>query len=248
MRKKQIIGNWKMHGSESGAIAYVKELIGRIPAHLAGQVNLAMPFTFIPCLRYHTHNFCRLGAQNMHEEREGAFTGEISCSMLLDAGAEFVLLGHSERRRLFGETNECIGRKVQLAVSEEMDSILCIGETLQERQASRTEEVLTKQLEVLLEIPSKHITRVTLAYEPIWAIGTGKSATTEQAGEVHAFCRSFLAKHFSCITAEHMSIIYGGSVSSKNARELLAHQEIDGALVGSASLDIEEFLNILKVI
>jgi triosephosphate isomerase len=188
-----------------------------------------------------------LGAQNMHEAASGAFTGEVSAGMLLTVGCQLVILGHSERRQLFGETDAGVNRKAQAALAAGLMPIVCVGETLEERESGKTEQVIERQLVGgLNDMTDSHLDKVTIAYEPVWAIGTGKVATVEQAGEVHRFIRNWLVKKYSQVAGDRMRIQYGGSVKPENARVLLADPDIDGALVGGASLNPDEFDAIIR--
>lgn len=186
-----------------------------------------------------------IGAQNMNDAREGAFTGEIAGLMLKEAGAEFVLVGHSERRRIFKETSEFVHKKTIRALQDDLQPIVCVGEDLEERESGSAEEVLGKQIsESLGKIPAEDAGKIVLAYEPVWAIGTGKTATPKMAQEAHAFCRSCLADLFGKKTADKISILYGGSVKPENAEQLASQKDIDGVLVGGASLNPTTFAEI----
>lgn len=188
-----------------------------------------------------------LGAQNMHEAVSGAFTGEVSVGMLLTVGCQLVILGHSERRQLFGETDAGVGRKTQAALASGLMPIVCVGETLAERESGQTERVVERQIAAgLTGMTEEQLDKVTIAYEPVWAIGTGKVASVEQAGEVHRFIRSWIRTNFGATAAERIRIQYGGSVKADNARDLLADPDIDGALVGGASLNPDEFDAIIR--
>jgi triosephosphate isomerase len=244
-REIVIAGNWKMHKTTDEAVAYVKELIPLVEG-VKAKVYLAVPFTAI----YSVAEAAKgsnvvIGAQNMNDATEGAFTGEIAARMLLDAGAQFVILGHSERRHVFGEDNAFVNRKVKRALEEKIQPILCIGETLEQREADKTEEVLKSQLlESLSEVES--LENVIIAYEPVWAIGTGVTATPDQAQEAHAFCRSVIESEWGKSAAKEIVIQYGGSVKPDNAKTLLDQADIDGLLVGGASLTPEIFSQIVN--
>jgi len=249
-RRPMIAGNWKMNLNLDESVALAGALIDETAGVENVDVLVAPPFTALTTVRK-TLSGSRvlLSAQNLHWESSGAFTGEISPSMLVDAGCTHVILGHSERRTLFGETNEMIDRKVGAALKAGLTPILCIGETLEEREAGRTFAVIEKQLEESLRgllksgsLPDS----VILAYEPVWAIGTGKTATPEQAQEVHAFIRKWLGRSFHQNTAAKIRILYGGSVKPDNIAELMAKGDIDGALVGGASLKTQSFVPIVK--
>jgi len=245
-----IAGNWKMNLNLKESVALARTLISETAAVENVDVLVAPPFTALTTVR-ETLAGTRvlLSAQNLHWESGGAFTGEISASMLIDAGCTHVILGHSERRTLFGETNEMIDRKVGAALQAGLIPILCIGETLEEREAGRTFAVIERQLEESMggllkggSLPDS----IILAYEPVWAIGTGKTATPEQAQEVHGFIRKWLGRSFHQDIAARIRILYGGSVKPDNISELMAKEDIDGALVGGASLKAQSFVPIVK--
>ncbi len=212
------------------------------------KVMVAPPFVTIPAVvSVLKGSNIIVGAQNMSDQRSGAHTGEVSVLMLKDLGVHTVILGHSERRSLYGESDAFINRKVLLAVEEGMDVVLCIGETLAEREGGQLEEVLTRQVtEALKGVKEEEMQQITLAYEPVWAIGTGKTATGEDADNAHAFIRALVAKLYSEGVAEELIIQYGGSVKADNAKALLSKEHIDGALVGGASLSVEQFLPIVN--
>eukprot|EP01136_Pigoraptor_vietnamica_P012302 Opistho-1_new@52084 len=206
--------------------------------------GLALPFTLIETA-VAVRSFVQIGAQNMHEAVEGAYTGEISGRMLKDVGASFVLLGHSERRRLFGETNSLLNQKIKRAIQEGIKPVYCLGESETERAEGQTEAVLEKQLrEGLMGLEEEQISGLVVAYEPIWAIGSGKAASPEEAGQAHAFCRSFLKKQWGSI-GEKVPILYGGSVKPEGVSQLLRQEGIDGVLVGGASLEVDSFIQII---
>jgi triosephosphate isomerase len=245
-----IAGNWKMNLNLKDSVALARTLLKETADVEEPDVLIAPPFTVLAAVRETlagTRIF--LGAQNMHWESGGAFTGEISASMLLDAGCSHVVLGHSERRSLFGETNEMIDRKLGAALRAGLIPILCIGETLEEREGGRTFAVIEKQLEESMEGPRRTGSMpdsVILAYEPVWAIGTGKTASPDQAQEVHGFIRKWLGRTFDPGFAAKIRILYGGSVKPDNISELMAKEDIDGALVGGASLKAQSFVPIVK--
>ncbi len=239
-----IAGNWKMYKTGDEAESFVKELVAAING--ADQVLLATPFTVISRAKSSAEGSAiRIGAQNMHDANDGAFTGEISAPMLQDIGAEFVLLGHSERRHVFGEDNAFINRKVVKAQEAEIQPVLCVGETIEQREAGEMKEVLKSQIEQGLA-GVKELSDLVLAYEPVWAIGTGLTATPEQAEEAHAFCREVVASVWSQETAAGLPILYGGSVKPANAAELIGQKNIDGVLVGGASLEAATFAEIVN--
>lgn len=248
-RPKVIAGNWKMYKTIDEAIDYVETLTPLIKRS-QGSVYLAVPFTAI----YPTAQKIKelkspitLGAQNMNDASEGAFTGEIAAKMLVNAGADFVILGHSERRHLFHESDEFINRKLKQALRNELQPILCVGETLEEREQEKTEEVLREQLTKSLEgIGAEALSTLILAYEPVWAIGTGRVAEPADARGAHLFCRRFLAEKWGEEAGLQATILYGGSVKPENAAELLAQEEVDGLLVGGASLSPQLFSQIIK--
>lgn len=245
-----IAGNWKMHLSLQESTALVKSIASGIRDLKGVQVLVAPPFTSLaPVRKAIGDSSIFLAGQNMHWETEGAYTGEISGKMLLEAGCTHVILGHSERRTLFGETSEIVHRKVVAALALGLTPILCIGETLQERKAERTFEVIEGQLTLSLAdllAQRRFPDTVVLAYEPVWAIGTGHTASPEQAQEVHGWVRGWMSRHFGSETAGRVRILYGGSVKPDNIRELMARSDIDGALVGGASLKAESFMKLIR--
>ncbi len=246
MRRPVIAGNWKMYKTAAEAAALARA----VRAGIAGtaEVILAPPFTALAAVAAELRGGALgLAGQNMHFEREGAFTGEISGPMLRDAGCTHVILGHSERRQLFGESDEGVGRKAAAAFTHGLLPIVCVGETLQERDAGRTMEVVERQLERGLRALSPDQAALALvAYEPVWAIGTGRNATPQQAQEVHAFIRGRVATSHGEPVAAALRILYGGSVKADNAGVLLAEPDVDGALVGGASLTADSFLKIIR--
>lgn len=247
MRKHYIAGNWKMNMAPSEGAAFAKELVSALKGSTT-KVMIAPPFVTIPAVVEAVKGSSIIvAAQNMSDNLNGAFTGEVSALMLKDLGVNTVILGHSERRSLYGETDQFINKKVLLALSQEMDVDLCIGETLSEREGGKLEEVLTRQVtEGLKGVSEQQMKRITLAYEPVWAIGTGKTATPEDADAAHAFIRSLIAKLYTKGVAEELIIQYGGSVKASNAKALMSKEHIDGALVGGASLSVEQFLPIVN--
>ena len=237
-----VVGNWKMYKTSREAADDVEELIGLVEGCKA-KIFLAVPYTAIATVaRAVKGTEIAVGAQNVHEARDGAYTGEVAALMLKEAGAEFVLLGHSERRTLFGETDEAIQRKVVRALQDDLIPILCVGETAEERESGETEAVLQRQIETCLAgVPIEGIEKLILAYEPVWAIGTGKSATAAIAQEAHRCCRSILGHVLGKKKGAAISILYGGSVKPDNVANLAAQEDIDGVLVGGASLDAKTF-------
>jgi triosephosphate isomerase len=248
MRKPFVAGNWKMYTSAAEAEALVKGLKPLTAGADSVDVAVAPPFVYLHKVIYTVKDSGILvGAQNCYFESSGAFTGEIAPEMLKDVGCDFVILGHSERRHVLGETDEMIHLKVKKALDADLNVILCVGELLKEREAGKTESVVERQLASgLKDISANCMAKITIAYEPVWAIGTGKTATPEQAQEVHRFIRGWLGAAYGSDTAEKTRIQYGGSVKPDNAGELMAQPDIDGALVGGASLKVDSFAGIIK--
>ncbi len=244
-RTPYIAANWKMHKTVAEAAAFIDALLPRIAA-TQNDVVICAPFTALTAVverRYGTA--VKVAAQNMHEEGAGAFTGEVSAPMLVELDVEAVVLGHSERRQYFNETDEALARKVPVALEAGLEPILCVGESEEARDAGQTEGVLERQLQAdLAAVESTRLAEVVVAYEPIWAIGTGRTATPEQAQEVCAFIRDVLRERGA--VADAVRVLYGGSVKPANAAELMSQPDIDGALVGGASLDPEEFAAIVE--
>jgi triosephosphate isomerase len=247
-RKKLIAGNWKMNKTSSDAVGLVADLVAAVGQSTEVDVVICPPFTSIESVgKALEGSNLKLGAQNMHPEASGAYTGEVSAGMLRSLFATHVILGHSERRSLFGETDEFINKKVLAALKNGLRPILCVGETLAEREGGATLKIVQAQLERGLEGVSKEqATSVIVAYEPVWAIGTGKVATSEQAQEVHAFIRSLLTKLFGEPVSQRVRILYGGSMKPSNAPELLGQADIDGGLIGGASLEARSFVDLIK--
>ena len=249
MRRKVIAGNWKMHKDLNES----QNLISKLSNGLAKEefqcdVIICPPYTSLSEAASLTRGTrIKLGAQNMHFEDKGAFTGEISAAMLKSVGCEYAILGHSERRAIFGETDEIINKKIKKAFNTGLKPIFCIGETLQERESGIMKDVIKRQItEGLKEISKSDMEKTIIAYEPVWAIGTGVTATPEQAQEVHVFVRGLISEIFGNDTAENLVIQYGGSVKPDNANELLSQNDIDGALVGGACLEADSFMGIIK--
>jgi triosephosphate isomerase len=249
MRKKIVAANWKMNMTQAEAAAFVETLLLEIGDLAEVEVVILPPFTAIGQVNEalgKSQNI-KVGAQNMHWERSGAFTGEISPAMLRDLFVRYVVLGHSERRTLFGETDEIVNRKVRAAHEAMLRPIVCVGETLEQREKGSVEKILALQLRgSLAHLGAKELHETVIAYEPVWAIGTGRTATAEQAQEAHAFIRHALTQISDDATAEKVRIQYGGSVRPDNARELMTQPDIDGALVGGASLDPRSFAQIVQ--
>jgi triosephosphate isomerase len=247
-RRLFIAGNWKMNTTRASGLALVRDLLkelGRLD-----QVDLAVcpPFVYLGAIHEvlgGTH--IALGAQDVFYQDEGAFTGEISAAMLKDVGCRYVILGHSERRHVIGESDELVNRKILKALSDGLEVIFCVGELLAQRESEQTDEIVARQVSVGLEgVNADAMKRVTIAYEPVWAIGTGRNATPQQAQEVHAMIRGLLADMYNPRVAQAVRIQYGGSVKPANAAEILAQPDVDGALVGGASLKASDFVGIVK--
>ncbi|MBI4615672.1 MAG: triose-phosphate isomerase [Planctomycetes bacterium] len=249
MRRILVAGNWKMNLTVEKARSLARE-VARRTREGAAAVDVAVfpPYPYLLAVAEALSGSpVRLGGQDLHWEAEGAFTGAVSGAMLREAGCRMVLVGHSERRHVFGETDVQTNKKVHAALNHGLDPILCVGEKLDEREAGRTEQVLARQLAAGLEVVGgRDMPRVTIAYEPVWAIGTGRTATPQTASEAHAFLRRQLAERFGSDTAEATRILYGGSVKPDNAASLVGQPDVDGLLVGGASLDAESFSAIVK--
>lgn len=249
MRTPVFAANWKMHKSGLEAVAWVREFVAATKELRsdAAEVIIAPPFTAIAAAVEATHSSdIAVAGQNLHFERQGAFTGEVSAGMLRDAGADFVIVGHSERRRLFGETDEWVQRKVTAARAAGLVPIVCIGETLEQRERGETLDVLDRQVRTGLDGSSgEQIAGLILAYEPVWAIGTGRNATAAEAGEAHTHLRRRLREWFGGAHADRCRILYGGSVKPDNIQQLIGLEDVDGALVGGASLEAAGFASIV---
>ena len=247
MRIPFIAGSWKMFKTVHETVVFVKELRSTLKDTSGVEIVLAPPFTAIHAAAEAARNTTiGVAAQDLYWEKEGAFTGEVAAGMIKEAGAEYVIIGHSERRRLFGETDAMVNRKVNAAIAADLTPIVCIGETLEEREANATLDVLDRQLKDGLDrLTSGQISERVIAYEPVWAIGTGRNATAAQAGEAHAHIRKRLRQWFGGDAADHCHVIYGGSVKPDNIKELIAEPDVDGALVGGASLDVKSFVEIV---
>ena len=241
-RRKFVCGNWKMHKTTGEAAQLAGEL-RKLLDRAAAQVAVAPPFTALSAVRQALRgSSIELFAQNCHHEKQGAFTGEVSAPMLKDAGCDGVILGHSERRHSFGETDDQVAKKLRSALGEGLHPIVCVGETLQEREGGKTWEVVSRQVRGALGgLDAAQLRRITLAYEPVWAIGTGRNATAAQAQEVHAQIRGLLRELGGASVAGEVRIQYGGSVKPDNAKELLSQPDVDGALVGGGSLKAADF-------
>ncbi len=247
-RRPLLAGNWKCHKTVAESVALAREVDGALPASLDCDVLVAPAFTALLSVGEALRGSrVQLGAQDVYWEEQGAFTGEISPPMLKDAGCSHVIVGHSERRQLFGETDGAVNRKAAAVLAHEMTPIICLGETLEERQAGKTLDRILSQLDGALEgMDAAQIERVVIAYEPIWAIGTGVTAKPEDAQQAHAALRGRLGKRFGAALASGTRILYGGSVKPDNAATLMAQPDIDGALVGGASLRADSFVGIVK--
>ena len=246
-RTPLIAGNWKMFKTCPEAVETAGQLVKLLPMTTDIDVMITPPFTALAQISDVVRGSCvSLGAQNLFWEAQGAFTGEISPAMLVSAGCKYVIIGHSERRQYFNETDETVNRRIKAAFDNDLIPVMCVGESEKERESKNTFSVLDKQLKMGLEdFSSDDLKGLVIAYEPVWAIGTGKTATSEQAQEVHKFLRSVLEKSFGNILAKSIRILYGGSVKPNNIAELMAMPDVDGALVGGASLDPETFSKIV---
>jgi triosephosphate isomerase len=247
-RKHVVAGNWKMFKTRDEAQATVREVVGLVGNIQTVDIVVCPPFTALGAVEeILTGSVVQLGAQNVHWQDEGAFTGEVSVSMLADYGCSHVIIGHSERRHYFQESDEVIQDKLEKVFSTELTPILCIGESLEAREADRVQEVIPSQLErALRELTDPQTSRIIIAYEPVWAIGTGRTATPELAEKVHFLIRSWLSDHSSVGVADQVRILYGGSVTPENAGQLIEQENIDGFLVGGASLDAQSFAKIVQ--
>ena len=251
MRKKIVAGNWKMNKTFDEAQALVSELVNMIRDEVnnKAEVVLCPSFPFLGSVSKAIlgQDNIHLGAQNCHQKESGAYTGEVSADMLKSVGVEYVILGHSERRQYYFEDNQMLEAKVKAALKTGLIPIFCVGESLEQREQDLTFELIETQLkEGLFHVTNEEFERVVIAYEPIWAIGTGKTATSQQAQEVHAFIREQIARHYTAEAATNTTILYGGSCNPGNARELFAQPDIDGGLIGGASLKSRDFTDIIK--
>ena len=249
LRVPIIGGNWKMNrGSPSSALNMLKSLKKLVKNINEIEIVIAPPYTVLTTIiKYLKNTNIKVGAQNMYFEESGAYTGEISPNFLKEIGCEYVILGHSERRDIFKESNEIVNKKIKKALSFDLKPIVCIGEHLEERETGKTEEIIKNQLDLTFKDLSKEeLMQIVIAYEPIWAIGTGKTATPEQAEDVHKFIRQKLSEKYDHELKEKIRIQYGGSIKPNNAEELFQKENIDGGLVGGASLEAESFFQIIK--
>ncbi len=247
MRRKVIAGNWKMNMLPNEAIEYIQEFESLVK-DTKNEVILCVPYTdLFYVLNCAQGTNIKIGSQNMHWEEKGAYTGEVSGEMLKSIGVQYVIIGHSERRQYFAETDETVNRKIKSAFANELNPIVCVGETLEEREAGKTVEIITNQTRLALEgLSENQVKNTIIAYEPIWAIGTGKTATSEDANHSIREIRQEIEKNYGKDVAEEVIIQYGGSVKSTNAKELFLMSDIDGGLVGGASLKPEEFAKIVN--
>ena len=249
MRKKIVAGNWKMNTTVAEGVELAKAIVAKVN-EIPKSVSLvvAPPFThLVPVAQVLEGSPVVLSAQNCADQPKGAFTGEVAAAMLKDAGCCYTILGHSERREYYGETSEKLVKKMALAFENGLKVIFCVGEKLEERNAGRHFDVVSEQVsEVLFGLTAEQMANVVIAYEPVWAIGTGVTATSEQAQEIHAFIRGTLRAHFGAEVAEETTILYGGSCKPSNAKELFACPDIDGGLIGGASLKADDFIAIAK--
>ncbi|WP_158826327.1 triose-phosphate isomerase [Mucilaginibacter lacusdianchii] len=252
MRKKIVAGNWKMNMDYNEGLALFSEIANMVKDEVTGsqQAVVCSPFIHLSSLGQLAKGYDKvsIGAQNIHQNESGAYTGEVSAKMVKSTGAEYVILGHSERRQYFDEDNQLLSLKTEAALKHGLKPIFCIGETLDEREAEQHFDVIRTQLkEGIFSLSTEQFGQLVLAYEPVWAIGTGKTATAEQAQEIHAFIREEIANNYSQEVADNTTILYGGSANPKNASELFAQPDIDGGLIGGASLKSRDFLDIVKV-
>jgi triosephosphate isomerase len=251
MRKKIVAGNWKMNLDYQEGLSLFSEVTNMVKDEATGtqQVVVCSPFIHLHSLAQLAKGYSNIavGAQNAHQNESGAFTGEISAKQIKSVGAEYVILGHSERRQYFGESNELLAKKTDTALANGLKPIFCIGETLQEREANQHFDIIKSQLaEGVFHLDAAQFANIVLAYEPVWAIGTGVTATSDQAQEIHAFIRTELAAKYGQQVADDTTILYGGSCNAKNAAELFACADIDGGLIGGASLKSRDFTDIVK--
>jgi triosephosphate isomerase len=243
MRKPFIAGNWKMFKTVHESVAFAKELRSLVKDVTDVEIVVAPPFTAVHAVADALRNAnVGVAAQDAYWEKEGAFTGEVSAAMVKDAGAEYVIVGHSERRRLFGETDATVNRRIVAAIGAGLTPIVCVGETLEERERNETLAVLDRQIKNGLDgLTGEQVAELVVAYEPVWAIGTGRNATAAQAQEAHAHIRARLRQWFGAPAADHCHVLYGGSVKPDNIGELVREPDVDGALVGGASLEVKSF-------
>ena len=247
-RRPVIAGNWKMNMTPSAAKAFAAELFAKVKGKRGCDVVVCVPAIDIPAVaKALAGTSVKVGGQNVHFKKNGAYTGEISADMLVDAGAKYVVIGHSERRQYFGETDETVNLRTKAALEAGLTAIVCVGETLDEREKGITAETVARQLKLaLLDVTAEQMKSVIIAYEPVWAIGTGRTATAEQADEVCGLIRTVIAEKYGKTVARQAIVQYGGSMNAKNAAELLAMPNIDGGLIGGASLKADDFAVIVE--
>ena len=243
-----MVANWKMHKTVKESVDFAHQLAGKLSESAKSDVVIAPPFTSLhPVAEELRDSAIYLSAQNLHWDEKGAYTGEVSAGMLVDVGCKYVIIGHSERRAFFNESDGDINRKIKIALKFNLRPIFCIGETSDERESGKTFAVIKKQMkEGLIDLASDDIRRIIIAYEPIWAIGTGKTASPNQAEEVHSFIRNMIREIHGTNVSGKTMILYGGSVNPDNIADLMSQPDIDGALVGGASLDVEKFIKVVK--
>lgn len=246
MRNKIVAGNWKMNQNKAEAIAFIQALVKEEKPQ-GVHMMLAPSFVVLDACKQAATEDITIAAQNINAHDNGAYTGEVSADMLQSIGVETVLIGHSERRSIYGEDHKILAEKVKQAIANNMQVVFCIGEHLEEREAGKAEETVKKQLEdSLFFISAQQMKNVVIAYEPVWAIGTGKTATPEQAQEIHAYIRSLIEQKYNATIAQEISILYGGSVNPGNAKELFAKEDVDGGLVGGAALKVDSFIQLMN--
>ena len=243
LRKTVIAGNWKMNMTPTATAAFIRELAPKVQ-QADCEVVLCVPAIDIPAaVEAARGTAIHIGGENVHFEEKGAYTGEISAQMLCDAGAEYVIVGHSERRQYFGETDETVNKRTKAALTAGLKTIVCVGETLTQREQGITSEIVSLQTKIaLLGVDAQSLSNVIIAYEPVWAIGTGRTATAEQADEVCGVIRGVLAQLYGAAAAQATTVQYGGSMNRGNAKELLSKEDVDGGLIGGASLKVDDFL------
>ena len=248
MRKNIVAGNWKMNTTVQEGISLAQEVNGLLKNMKANcDVVICVPFThLVPVNGVIDQNIVGLGAENCADKIKGAFTGEVSAQMVASTGANYVILGHSERRQYYGETNETLIEKTRLALENNLTPIFCVGEVLEERENGTYNDVVKSQVEALFSLSAEDFAKVVIAYEPVWAIGTGKTATSDQAQDMHAHIRNVIAEKYGVELAQEISILYGGSCKPSNAKELFAKPDVDGGLIGGAALEAASFIGIVE--
>jgi triosephosphate isomerase len=247
MRRQLVAGNWKMNGSRASVDTLLRGVVAEVSELQSAEVLVCAPYVYLPMVQAQLGDTnVRWGAQNVSEHSHGAYTGEVAAGMLLDFGCSHVIVGHSERRALYAESDAAVAKKLMAANEAGMTPVFCVGETLEERESGATEAVVARQLQAVIDLGGvEALATAVMAYEPVWAIGTGKTATPDQAQDVHAFLRTQVASFDETIAAD-LQILYGGSVKASNAAELFAKPDIDGGLIGGASLDATEFAGICR--